>query len=392
MGLSASQARYVFCTSRMSAIEYEAQRIESDKIQLATQRDDLYQEYCKALDATKIQVAYMCNSKQTYVDATFSNLTSYDPYRVKQYALKDTKSGKIIVEEDVAKNYEVFNNDKYAFAYAMMGFSESFNFFDSATNSQESGIFIGIGKSNDGGESCGLKYIKEDDGRYSLYMSECEQKVYDEVCESDPTLKAKYEDIDNPESMAEKQKALEAFRDALYQSYGKEIFEYMNLDKSEGNDFNNAPPLYEDKDWGSIEDEFNHYVRLWESIQQAGGCKAIDKGFEDGELGNEWLNNMVNAGAITIQVYDEYNSKTWTDTSVATSIGENCLKEIQDEKDLKKVETEYEYNLEIINAKDKDFDNNLNMLESERQAIEKQMDAIKGIAEKNIENTFKIFS
>ena len=55
MGMAASQARLLSLTSRLHDIELKAQNIQSQKIALATQKDELYQDYCDALDATSIK-------------------------------------------------------------------------------------------------------------------------------------------------------------------------------------------------------------------------------------------------------------------------------------------------------------------------------------------------
>ena len=124
MGMAASQANLLSITSRMHDIEYKAQNIESSKIELATQKDELYQDYCDKLDAKKIQVAYGMNGLQrSYVDATFGNVATYDPSRQQQYALRMADTGKVIVEQKVYEMYKEqgFNTDKYAFAWAMLG-------------------------------------------------------------------------------------------------------------------------------------------------------------------------------------------------------------------------------------------------------------------------------
>lgn len=56
MGMAASQARLLTLTSRLHDVEYKAQNIESQKIALATQKDELYQNYCDALDAKKFRL------------------------------------------------------------------------------------------------------------------------------------------------------------------------------------------------------------------------------------------------------------------------------------------------------------------------------------------------
>ena len=100
---------------------------------------------------------------------------------------------------------------------------------------------------------------------------------------------------------------------------------------------------------------------------------------------------MVNSGRVLIDVYDE-NKKEWSETSVATSTNQNYLQEVQDEADLKKAEAKYEHELGIINQKDTKFDKDLSKLETERNAMKTQMDAIKTVRNDNIERTFGIFS
>ena len=46
MGMAASQANLLTLTSRLPDIEYKAQNIESQKIAMATQKDEMYQTYC----------------------------------------------------------------------------------------------------------------------------------------------------------------------------------------------------------------------------------------------------------------------------------------------------------------------------------------------------------
>ena len=137
--------------------------------------------------------------------------------------------------------------------------------------------------------------------------------------------------------------------------------------------------------------EFEFYVHLFEEIQAAGGCQEIDPQYESGEEGNEWLNNMVEAGLVLIDVYDP-DSKEWTETSVATSTNANYLQEVQDDTDLKKAEAEYEHELDIINRKDTKFDQDLTKLETERTSITTEMESIQKVRDDNIERTFGIFS
>ena len=395
MGMAASQARLLSLTSRLHDIEYQAQAIEAQKVALATQEDEVYQEYCDALDATKYQVAFKNeDGTKRFVDATFSSLCSFnDEERFKQYALKDNKTGNIIVTREAAENFEEFSNDKYAFAWAMLGFANNFNWEESGTTARESGQSVGIGSCNDI-TNPNLNYTKEEDGSYSLYMTECEDMVFAKHYGEDSKLKEKYDKIGEAENKSDKTDALNEFRDYLYQKYSNEIFDTMNINKQEAKGVSNPELDYPDMNWDSeTKSKFNYYKNLWESINAAGGCQAIDPEFESGKSGATWLKNMVEAGLVTIQVWnDSGNKKGWNDTSVDTSINQNYLQETSDDTNSKKAEIKYEHEMSLINKKDKKYDKELSKLETERSAITTEMDSIKQVRDDNVERTFGIFS
>ncbi len=399
MGMAASQARLLTLTSRLHDVEYKAQNIESQKISLATQKDELYQNYCDALDAKKIQVAFNNgDGTQNFVDASFATMCTYNENRLAQYSLIDSKTGKVIVSADTAAMYEDFNTDKYAFAFAMLGMDGDFGWDDptlSEGDRSSMGTDIGIGTAQtDYGNGEG----QAANGLYNLYMTDVERIVYNQHSTDDKLQKAytALEEACNSDSTStsEQKDALENFREVLYDNYGSEIYKYMRLNKSDDMntdpesataDFNNEYPEE------FPQSEFNYYVNLFEQIQAAGGCQEIDPQYEGGDEGNEWLNNMVNSGRVTIEVYNN-NKKEWQETSIATSTNANYLQEVQDEADLKKAEAEYEYELDKINAKDTKFDQDLSKLETERTSITTEMESIQKVRDDNIERTFGIFS
>ncbi len=383
MGMAASQARLLTLTSRLHDIEYKAQNIESQKIALATQKDELYQAYCDALDATKIQVAFQ-NSDGTsvYYDANYTTLCKYNENRTKQYALIDSRSGKVIVDNETAEIYNEFaKSDKYSFAWAMLGMGRSFSYEDTelTPDAYGQGTEIGIGTNQD---------YDLGDGTGNLFMTDAERYAYNK---NPDAVKAEYEALTEAmkgdDKVAQKE-ALANFRDALYSNaeISNYIYDYMSLDKtaSEGSgeydsDFPEDFP----------KEEFNYYVNLFEEIQANGGCTTIDEQCINGDAGNEWLNNMVSSGRVLIDVY---NGKEWEQTSVATSTNENYLKEVQDDTDLKKAEAEYEHELDVINTKDTRYDQDLSKLETERTSITTEIESIGKVRDDNIERTFGIFS
>ena len=83
MGLSASQARLLNLTARMHDIEYKAQNLEAQKLQMANESDTVYAQYEEALNATKVQMKYIADDGSVgYQDINFSDLADG------QYTLK----------------------------------------------------------------------------------------------------------------------------------------------------------------------------------------------------------------------------------------------------------------------------------------------------------------
>ena len=398
MGMAASQARLLTLTGRLHDVEYKAQNIESQKIALATQKDKLYENYIEALDAKKIQVAFNNgDGTKNYVDATFATLCTYNENRCAQYSLTDNKTGKVIVDSHTAEVYESYNTDKYAFAYAMLGMDGDFGWYDEGgygTDRMNMGMEIGIGVcTEDYGDG------QAENGKSNLFMTDVERTVFDNHYDENDKLKKAYDNLtetcnSDSASMSDQRNALNEFRDVLYQEYGSEIYKYMRLNKNEASntdpdsstaEFNNEYPEE------CPQAEFEYYVNLFEKIQSAGGCQEIDPQYESGDEGNEWLNNMVTTGRVSIDIYNN-NKNEWQETSVATSTNQNFLQEVEDETDQKKAEAEYEHELDIINTKDSKFDQDLSKLETERTSITTEMESIQKVRDDNIERTFGIFS
>lgn len=386
--MAASQARLLALTAQMHNTELKAQRIESEKIALATQEDAIYQKYCDALDASKIQVGQIGETGKTvYVDANYSNTCGFNPDNKRQYSLIDNKTGHVIVPQEVKDTYEGFDNDKYSFAWAMMGMDANFGW-----NDQFNGCEVGIGRAQGNYDDA-----EEYDGSASLYMTEVERMVFEENCDSDPILQDKYDELtgtegDDSVSLSERQSLLNDFRDYLYSKYGDEIFEYMILDKQDNPDSAEVCPEFEGMTWSGIQTEFKYYSNLWEQIHEAGGCETIATEYQKGEQGAEWFNNMISSGLVSIKMLDTSSNKGWVETSISTSIGNNCLQQVTDDSLVKKAEAEYEHDLKIINRKDTKYDTELKNLETTETSLKTEIEGIKKVRDDNVQRTFGIFS
>ena len=413
MGMAASQARLLALTSRITDVEFKAQQLQNQKLSLATQKDELYERYCAALDATKIRVAFNNgDGSRDYVNANFNNVCTFSPDRFRQYALQDNRSGLAIVTDEVKNVYENYG-DKYSFAWKMLGFDD-FNWlgesvtdvlndyninevtgkcvgYNSRTNLQEDFSYSRFA-AYDGDENTttGRNYTDKN----ILAMTEAEIVVFEEYCKNNEnsTLETLFDNwreaVDNNEPLSKRKEALDLFRETLYTQCGNQLYNSMNQNK-QSNDRTESVQI-SDKEWNDYREEFNYYVHLWEFIESSGGCTTIDAQYKEGEKGENWFNNMVEAGLVSIH---EFNSnKEWKETSVSTSTNNNYLREEQDDTDLKKAEAEYEHELDIINNKDKKFDTELSKLETEREAITKEMEQLKKIRKDNSDKSFGIFS
>lgn len=117
MGLAATQVRLLQLTSRQHRIEYQAQKIQAQKLQLSNESDAAYNTYMAALDSKKIQYKYVeTDGSITYKDATFNNMFGgYNAGVQNLYALERVKDGKLIVTKAIKENFHTNPTDKDKF-------------------------------------------------------------------------------------------------------------------------------------------------------------------------------------------------------------------------------------------------------------------------------------
>ena len=381
MGLAASQARLLSITARMHDVEFEAQSIMNQKIALATQKDELYSEYCAALDAKKLQIAFTNGEggKLNYIDATFATVCAFNADRKGNYSITDAMTGKMIVEQEMYDAYKNFEGgDKYAFAMEMLGFEKE----DCAIIYAQIGIPEGYsGQPNPETANPDITnpyagaFKDSSTGTYTGYklMTEEEAAVYekhkDDASNNNlSSLMAKFEKVKESGDRAEIQTAINSFRTELYSKYAGEIYNGIcnTLDTEGSGEYNTA-----------LSAEFNYYVQMFEGIEAMGGCIPISEFAKDGDTSNDWFNNVINSGTAILNEYVTSGTKKgWNEISAATSTN---VQEVADDADLKKAEAKYEYELSKINHKDSKFDQDLNKLETERTALKTEMDSIKEV-------------
>ena len=380
MGMAASQARLLTITARMHDVEYQAQSIQNAKIQLATQSDQVYQNYLDALDATTLTIKdYEGNT----IPANFNNLFGIDSVNTKdKYALFDDR-GRLVVEDDIAIAYNDFKNsgaesDAYAFAMWMLN--------PNGDNPED--IDLTDAEENIAADTTNLS--DKSDKLSKIISNLGEQDIKDKIDLQNAIVDA--ENSGDAGRVKTLQKALDEYN-GLEKSYRYKLYQ-QNAEKVYNKQYGEEGEGYFDQD------DFNYYVRMYNEIQQAGGCVSIDE-FNgplngDASTDGDWLKNQLSSGKFSISIVntDKKNgdiSFSTTSTSTDSSLSETTTSTI-DKKALAKAEAEYEHETKKIDQKDKKYDMELSKLETERSALTKEYESVKKVASDNIERTFGIFS
>lgn len=375
MGMSASQARLLAITARIHDVEYEAQSIQSAKIQLSTQQDEVYQNYLDALDATTLTVK---NMDGNLVAATMSNLVGKDSIdSANTYVLRDSKD-RVIVPDDIADLYKEYqtegtSDDAYSFALYALGYEYS----------------------SEDIEQCEYSVAQEkakENTTIQGYIDSMKSYAKDAGIEfgdndNPDTVYARFENEADDDSTFEKYKTVyEQYKYKLYKSSAEDI--YNKVTDNSASDFD--------------QDEFDYYVEKYNQIKAADGEYVSFSEF-NGVLGtsdpandSDWLQNMIECGKITVDTYS-VNNKTGEVTLSPTTIAadsymNNTTTTSIDKTALAKAEAEYEHDLKQIDQKDKKYDLELSKLDTERNALNTELESVKKVISDNIERTFGIFS
>ena len=397
MGMAASQARLLSITSRIHDVEYQAQQIQSAKMQLALQEDDVYRKYNEALDATTLTFQ---DQKGNRIQATFNNLCGLGSIgnniaTNKNYVFRDG-SDNLIVPSDVYEGFMDFGgDDPYAFAlYMLMG--------NTGLDDPEGAI--------ENAQMDHFDNIAEEDSSYLGSIKEQIENLINGLWKYSTDY---LQDDDNEEGYKEDflNDALGCRWDIIERGLTEEGVEFLKDSKlkEKCEEYKHKVFKHDAKDiYGSIsgcdaedfdQEKFDYYLRWGKLIQQEEGIeyctKAGDYG-KDIENDAEVLNQMLQSGRISIdlvyvdnktgQVSDDPTSPA-SDTNIAYT-----TKSSIDSRELKKAEAEYEKAMKDIDKKDKRFDMDLNRLETERTALTTEYDSVKQVIKDNIERTFGIFS
>ncbi len=127
MGMSASQARLLSITARLTNNEFRAQTITDRKLRLADDSSYASQEYMEALNSQKLVFGDYSSGSIQYNPLTAGLLFTYAPLK-NQYGLRDS-SGKALVKALDARNFEETNSlseflDRYGLVDTYVDYEE----------------------------------------------------------------------------------------------------------------------------------------------------------------------------------------------------------------------------------------------------------------------------
>ena len=176
----------------------------------------------------------------------------------------------------------------------------------------------------------------------------------------------------------------EEYRYKLYQRGGAENIYGLATGQQDPEDFDQS--------------RFNYYMRWGKMIEQEVGIEhCISDTFYSEGFGNdsEALNQMLQSGRITVDVVN-INKKGVLSTDTTSVAADSSLAYTNtstiDKKALAVAEAEYEHAMKKIDKKDKQYDMELNKLETERSALTTEYESVKKVIDDNIKRTFGIFS
>lgn len=347
MGMSASQARLLSLTSRLSDLEYQSQSISNSKLRLADQSTAASQKYEDALSKEKLTVMVSSN---TSVDANAHNLTTYNAISTtdKQRFLTDL-SGRILVSSSVGSGYDDSQNVGSTSYYLQHQ----------------------IGVDTDGD--------KVDDSYGYSNVNDFLKDVVGYSDESSATVAGLAYDKDAINYYTNVYSGKEEFLNSL--GYTSD----SSVDKSYTTAlFDSAPSATYDSGAET------YYSNVFDQISKNGYNVPGDNNMNDGD----WLYDQLSSGSVYLSEWSSAGGDDGTGgwQKVSWSSGDASLQTTTDSSQTAKAEAEYETEMAKIKSQDNKYDLQLKEIDTQHSAIQTEIDSVKKVIDKNIDRSYKVFS
>ncbi len=349
MGLAASQARYLTLTARKSDLEYQSQTINSRRIQLSYKTAEIARAYSEGMNnkVIKMQMAQLGtdgNTTKTWKELTFENLLASGEYMI-------IGTGGAALEPN-PYNIETVNTEfhhKAASAADHHITADAFGKLSTANQAAYRSSVVEEVKDEDGKVTtpAGVEYVLKDkisDDVYKKLTDATVKGFFDAKTEAETTINYKF----NPKYYTSKNAMdLQSLLvSGKAQIVSKAFFDYM---VNHGGYSYEAGLSESNRTYQSLLDE-------WES--------------NDSKYNNDNLPSVIDWRSDETSTFAQ---KTYT----------------EDDAD---VLAAYEAATAEVQAQDKMLEMEEKNIETQHKAIETELENIKKVVQKNIEETFKIFS
>lgn len=442
MGISASQARLLTITARLTSNEYESQQISNAKMRLAIKSEQASSEYIAALNSKQ----FMFTTYDAKGDAVTEELTPNALYQYadmkNQYALVNA-SGQMLVSSADAKNFRLAENlDDFLGLYGIEKMYKSESMAENAA------------KLNSNSDEGGLKDYYEaweqavENVKTSTYTDSSGNEISSDELYRNDKFKA-FEDYNK--ALEDYQYKVSLFDSGLTNTDVSGALNILNSAKdkyshcvtfdewakcqaknAEPEIFENVTEYYrvldeflaeaESLGCTSLQDTYTYsdatkaqwYTNLWyrmngaSSEKSAQGDKETNFAVLDSQLASSknWLQDALGQGLISLEVASYADATnlipdeskplsvilkgiSWTPTEYGSC---KDFTELDDDKAIAKAEAEYERKNNEISAKDKKYENKIKTLDTEHNSLQTEYESVQSAMNKNVERSFKTFS
>lgn len=427
MGMSASQARLLSITARMSDNENTGQSVSYSKQRLADQTQQINSEYNEALAATKLTVLTgFSGTDAQYTDISYNLMTGLQmAENTKQYVVTDTM-GRAMVSESIADAYVKargdFNSFLAVFGYSQADIAVSIagsghlteetmteNEIAAATKVHEAwdkyyssiGMTLGDDVFTPGDKEHGFgDYFTvgwNNEGNYATCIRRNENNepvdkdgnVID-ITQEGAEDKLVYDPI-NYEGCTQEQRKLYDYAMSITEAFMSENYA-IPAEKSAYNADNKSTLTYYQNLFNRMQSGgfFAYTNDPMKSMDGTGiykYTKEKDKS-DTPEKDNAIFEEMLRKGELQLEYYNS-TQKTFISTTISD---DQSIQEVKDESKIAEAERNYTQALDDLETKDKKLDLELKKLDTEHNALQTEYDSVKSVIDKNVEKSFSIFS
>lgn len=345
MGLAASQARYLTLTSRKNDLEFQSQTINSRRIQLSYKTAEIARAYSEAMNNKKIQIC-INQEKNIWEALTFSNMLNTDPgYVIIGKDGRPLQPSPYEVTSELTELHHRQGGEYEINGVKIADFSINEEQFNSLNGSPLEALFT-----------------TAVEGTTKTYKLKNSITAVEFAALTNATVPTGF-----PVSVTD-----------LKNCYNSTPEESVTTTLK-------TNPSYENSNGASIE-----------TLLTSGQAQIVTKAFFDflvREGGYTYANGIVTGGS-----FEALQQKYQNETDSAPTIFDwrsdetNNFKQKNYTEDDEAAIAEYEAATAEVQAQDKILEMEEKQIETQHKAIETELESVKKVLQKNIDDTFKIFT